>query len=53
MQVMVRYIDDHKDRFGAEPICAVLPIARRHTMSTSCERASRIVSSHESSVMKR
>ena len=26
-QVMVRYIDDHKDRFGVEPICAVLPIA--------------------------
>ncbi len=24
---MVRYIDDHKDRFGVEPICRVLPIA--------------------------
>ena len=24
---MVTYIDDHKHRFGAEPICAVLPIA--------------------------
>ena len=24
---MVRYIDDHRDRFGVEPICAVLPIA--------------------------
>ena len=24
---MVTYIDDHKDRFGVEPICAVLPIA--------------------------
>ena len=24
---MVRYIDDHKDRFGVEPICNVLPIA--------------------------
>ena len=24
---MVRYIDDHKDEFGVEPICAVLPIA--------------------------
>ena len=23
---MVTYIDDHKDRFGVEPICAVLPI---------------------------
>ena len=25
--MMVGYIDDHKDRFGVEPICAVLPIA--------------------------
>ena len=24
---MVGYIDDHRDRFGVEPICAVLPIA--------------------------
>ena len=24
---MVRYVDDHKDRFGVEPICQVLPIA--------------------------
>ena len=24
---MVRYIDAHKERFGVEPICAVLPIA--------------------------
>lgn len=24
---MVRYIDDHRDRFGVEPICEVLPIA--------------------------
>jgi transposase InsO family protein len=24
---MVRYIDEHKDRFGVEPICTVLPIA--------------------------
>ena len=24
---MVRYIDAHRDRFGVEPICAVLPIA--------------------------
>lgn len=24
---MTEYIDDHKDRFGVEPICAVLPIA--------------------------
>src|SRR5690606_5175002 len=26
-QVMVAYIDQHKDRFGVEPICSVLPIA--------------------------
>ena len=25
--MMVRYVDDHQDRFGVEPICAVLPIA--------------------------
>jgi putative transposase len=25
--MMMTYIDDHKDRFGVEPICAVLPIA--------------------------
>jgi putative transposase len=24
---MVRFIDDHRDAFGVEPICAVLPIA--------------------------
>jgi len=24
---MVRYIDQHKDRFGVEPICRILPIA--------------------------
>jgi putative transposase len=24
---MVRYIDDHRERFGVEPICKVLPIA--------------------------
>ena len=24
---MTTYIDEHKDRFGVEPICAVLPIA--------------------------
>lgn len=24
---MVIYIDDHKNRFGVEPICAILPIA--------------------------
>src|SRR5690606_5838319 len=26
-QVMVRYIDDHKDRFGVEPICRQLQVA--------------------------
>ncbi|MGH7927887.1 MAG: IS3 family transposase [Candidatus Binatia bacterium] len=26
-EVMVTYIDGHKERFGIEPICAVLPIA--------------------------
>ena len=24
---MIAYIDDHKDRYGVEPICKVLPIA--------------------------
>ena len=24
---MIAYIEDHKDRYGVEPICAVLPIA--------------------------
>ena len=24
---MVAYLDDHRDRLGVEPICAVLPIA--------------------------
>ncbi|MCR9193049.1 MAG: IS3 family transposase [Gammaproteobacteria bacterium] len=26
-EVMVSYIDEHKDRFGVEPICSALPIA--------------------------
>ncbi len=26
-EVMVAFIDDHRERFGVEPICAVLPIA--------------------------
>ncbi len=26
-EVMVRFIDDHRDQYGVEPICAVLPIA--------------------------
>jgi len=25
---MVRFIDDHRDHYGVEPICRVLPIAR-------------------------
>ena len=25
--MMVGYIDEHRERFGVEPICAVLPIA--------------------------
>ena len=24
---MIRYIDDHREQFGVEPICKVLPIA--------------------------
>jgi putative transposase len=24
---MIAYIDEHRDRFGVEPICQVLPIA--------------------------
>ena len=24
---MIRYIDNHRERFGVEPICKVLPIA--------------------------
>ena len=38
-EVMVIYIDDHRDRFGVEPICAVLPIAP----STYYEHQARIV----------
>ena len=34
---MLAYIDDHKDRYGVEPICAVLPIAP----STYYERKAR------------
>ena len=26
---MVSYVDEHKGRFGVEPICKVLPIAHR------------------------
>jgi putative transposase len=47
---MVRYITDHRERFGVEPICAVLPIApstyfrvraQQHDASTRCARAKR------------
>ena len=34
---MVAYIDEHKDRFGVEPICTVLPIA----LSTYYEQKAR------------
>ena len=44
--MMVAYIDDHKDRFGVEPICAVLPIApstyyahRARSRDPSCRSA--------------
>jgi hypothetical protein len=39
---MVTCIDDHKDRFGVEPICAVLPIARQRTTRTKRSIATRI-----------
>jgi len=39
---MVTYIDDHKERFGIEPICAVLPIARQHTTPAKRSIATRI-----------
>ena len=36
---MVRFIDDHRDAYGVEPICAVLPIAPstyfRHKLSSA------------------
>ena len=34
--MMVAYIDDHKDRFGVEPICAVLPIVNAEVNFPSC-----------------
>jgi hypothetical protein len=41
---MVRYIDEHKDRFGVEPICAVLLIARVLSANAvrSCRGAPRL-----------
>jgi len=32
---MIAFIDDHREAYGVEPICKVLPIARRPTMITS------------------
>ena len=29
---MIAFIDTHKDRFGVEPICQVLPIAPGHLL---------------------
>ena len=37
---MVSYVDEHKGRFGVEPICKVLPIAPS-TYYTHQERATR------------
>lgn len=28
---MIAFIDDHRQTYGVEPICRVLPIARRRT----------------------
>jgi transposase-like protein len=33
-EMMVSFIDAHRDEYGIEPICAQLPIARRRTTST-------------------
>ena len=37
---MIAYIDRHKDRFGVEPICRVLPIAPSTYYAASCRPAS-------------
>jgi putative transposase len=37
---MIAYIDRHKDRFGVEPICRVLPIAPSTYHAASCRPAS-------------
>jgi len=31
---MIAFIDDHRDAYGVEPICRVLPIAQLPTTST-------------------
>ena len=44
---MVQFIDDHRDVFGVEPICAVLPIApstyhrHRHQRTNPAHRSAR------------
>jgi putative transposase len=37
---MIAYIDHHKDRYGVEPICRVLPIAPSTYHAASCRPAS-------------
>jgi hypothetical protein len=32
---MIAFIDDHREAYGVEPICRVLPIARQPIMSIS------------------
>ncbi|ESX18031.1 hypothetical protein X765_32430 [Mesorhizobium sp. LSHC440B00] len=32
---MIAFIDDHREAHGVEPICKVLPIARRPTTTMS------------------
>ncbi len=36
---MTAYIDDHKDRYGVEPICELLPIAPSGTVALAEGRA--------------
>ena len=35
---MIAYIDRHKDRFGVEPICRLLPIAPPPTITPAAGR---------------
>jgi hypothetical protein len=37
---MIAYIDRHRDRFGVEPICRLLPIAPSTYYAASCRPAS-------------
>jgi putative transposase len=37
---MIAYIDAHRDRFGVEPICQLLPIAPSTYYAASCRPAS-------------